>query len=187
MKDNVRDGVKVGVLVGVFVEVEVKVDVAEAVTVEVGVGVFVSVGVDVEVVVNVKDGMKVAVGVLVGVNEDVGTTTTGFGVLVGVLTIGLYGGSYEYVEVGQGFAVFVAGATRVAVAVKTFVNVSGRTVGVVVGNRASGVLVGTGERSSARKVPTRSCGVPLDGISVMICIRIFSLMGGTLKELGSRL
>ena len=67
------------------------------------------------------------------------------------------------------------------------VTVGAGKVGDEVGNRWSGVIVGTDVKRDACKVPTRSCGAPFDGISVMICTRIFSLIGGTLKAYESRL
>jgi hypothetical protein len=59
------------------------------------------------------------------------------------------------------------------------VSVLGGIVGVTVGKRPSGVIVGTGDKSTACMVPIRSCGLPVAGISIMIWLRMFSLMGGT--------
>ena len=44
--------------------------------------------------------------------------------------------------------------------------------------RGSGVMVGTGDKRAACKVPMRSCGLPVAANSVMIWLRIFPLMGG---------
>ena len=44
----------------------------------------------------------------------------------------------------------------------------------------AGVIVDTGDKSTTCKVPSRSCGLPVAGISVMIWLRIFSLIGGIL-------
>ena len=91
---------------------------------------------------------------------------------------------------GETYRVAIArGVTKAGEVEETFacMTVGTGKVGDEVGNRGSGVMVGTGVKRDACKVPTRSCGVPFDGISVMICMRIFSLIGGTLKEYESRL
>ena len=57
--------------------------------------------------------------------------------------------------------------------------VGGGEVGVkVTGRRGSNVMVGTGDKRAACKVLIRSCALPVAGISVIICLSIFSLMGG---------
>lgn len=61
-------------------------------------------------------------------------------------------------------------------------------VGVTVaGKRLSGVIVGTGEERAACRIAIRSCALPVAGISLMICFRMFSLIGGTTKACGSPL
>jgi hypothetical protein len=66
------------------------------------------------------------------------------------------------------------------------VGVGGGSVGVgVAGMRRSGVIVGTGDKRIACKVPIRSCGLPVPGMSVMIWFRIFSSMGGMTRSWGS--
>lgn len=54
-------------------------------------------------------------------------------------------------------------------------------------NSGSGVMDGTGDKSAACKVARRSWGLPVDGMSVMICHRMFSLMDGTYSACASAL
>jgi hypothetical protein len=68
------------------------------------------------------------------------------------------------------------------------VAVGAARVGVAVaGKRPSGVMVGTGDERATCSVPMRSCALPVEGISAMICCRMFSLMGGTTRLRGSPL
>ena len=68
------------------------------------------------------------------------------------------------------------------------VTVSTGSVGVTVaGKRPSGVMVGTGDERATCRVPMRSCALPVAGRSLMICCRMFSLMGGTTRSRGSPL
>jgi len=84
----------------------------------------------------------------------------------------------------------VAVASGVLVAVSMCVTVGAGSVGVAVtvaGKRPSGVMVGTGDERATCRVPMRSCALPVAGISLMICCRMFSLMGGTTMSGGSPL
>jgi hypothetical protein len=83
----------------------------------------------------------------------------------------------------------VGGIYRVVVArgvwegVSTWVVVGACKVGVrETGKRPSGVMVGTGDDRATCKVVMRSCALPVPGISVMICFRIFSLITGTTRS-----
>jgi hypothetical protein len=151
----------------------------------VAVGVLVKVGVadavTVDIVVAVKVGVRVGVGVLVDVGEAVGALVGGLGILVDVDTEGTLAG-VGYVTVG------VAGTNRVGttnvilgmVIVGTLL--TGVEVGTfsvaVTGRRGSAVMVGTGVKSATCRVARRSCALPVAGISMMICWRISSSMGG---------
>lgn len=88
------------------------------------------------------------------------------------------------VAVGVGETYFVAVGSGVSVVVSTFVPVGKSRVGVA-WKRVSGVMVGTGDDSTACNVPIRSCGIPVAGISRIISLRIFLLMDGTSKARGS--
>lgn len=48
----------------------------------------------------------------------------------------------------------------------------------VAGNRWSAVIVGTGESRATCNVAIRSCGAPVAGRSQIICLKMFSSMGG---------
>jgi hypothetical protein len=73
-------------------------------------------------------------------------------------------------------------------AVLVCVTVGARSVGVAVtGKRGSNVMVGTGDERAACSVDMRSRGLPVAGISVMICFRMFLLIKGTSRSCGSPL
>ena len=46
-------------------------------------------------------------------------------------------------------------------------------------------MVGTGVKTEASKVPNRSCGFPVPGMSLMIWLKICLLTGGTSNSRGS--
>lgn len=165
------------------------------VTVFVRDGVLVNVDVTVAVGVGVADGENVAVGdaVCVGVRVAVGS---GVDVLAGGLVVlvaagATGGGSYwepAWVAAGVWLAIQVAVTVGATASVRVGSSVGRTCVGVTVtGKRRSGVAVGTGDESTACSVPTRSRGLPVAGISVMIWSRIFSLMAGMDCARGSAL
>lgn len=49
----------------------------------------------------------------------------------------------------------------------------------VAGSRGSAVIVGTGDERTDCRVAIRFCGWPVAGMSMMICSRISSSIGGT--------
>jgi hypothetical protein len=165
-------GVGVGVCVGTS---PVKVGVGVGVSVGLS-GVVVCVAVAVEVAVG-GDMVKVGVGVLVAVCVVV---NVGVGMSVCV-EVDVFAGVKNFVgiKVGAGVCVFEIVGTGVFVGGRVGVDEIGVRAGVgVAGKRGSNVMVGTGSESTTSRVAMRSSGLYVEGMSMMICSRIFPLMGG---------
>lgn len=140
------------------------------------------------VTVGVREAVRVGVGVRVAVAVKAGIEVfAGLDVRVAVLTGGLYGWEAK-VAVGYVLRVCVGSREAVTAGVgSSGVTVGPEEAGEEAGKRPSGVMVGTGEDSAARRVPTRFTEGSTAGTSVMIWIRMFSLMAGISPERGSRL
>lgn len=134
-------------------------------------------------------GVPVAVPVLVDRNVAVGLEywTPEVGVFVDcfVARVAVEAGGWE---VGYEYEVVDAGKTRRVGVANVILTVGGIEAGFarvpvgarveVAGNRWFAVIVGTGESRATCKVAIRSCGAPVAGRSQMICLRMFSSMGG---------